>query len=206
MSEKIEQIPEDKAGLIRQGVMTTIQYRLATVLVKMRNKPKKFLIYPNKKLKRIAEPVDFDKYKMSDRIKIVRQMGATLGSVGYGMRLGIAAPQIGINLRVIAVGGDVMFNPTFTPPKNTPLEDREEACYSVPKRVFLVPRAKYGWAKWTDIDGNPKEEKITGMKALVFQHELAHLDGKCCIDEGREITVGKKEEEVFSPSQIVSNN
>ena len=122
------------------------------------------------------------------RTAIVRKMGAALAKQTYGDKLGIAAPQIGINLRIMIVRGNVMFNPQWTPSK-APLEDITEGCYSVPKKVFSVPRAKYGWAKWTNIEGKPFADKLNGIPAIVFQHELSHLDGKCCPDLGKEIKI-----------------
>lgn len=113
------------------------------------------------------------------------------------MRLGIAAPQIGINKRVIIVRGNVMFNPEWMPTKAPP-ETVIEECYSVPGKRFKVSRAPYGWAKWTNIDGKPFEDKLKGLPAIVFQHELDHLDGKCCID------VGEPVDEV--EPQLKSNN
>ena len=147
----------------------------------------KILVYPDSRLKRIAEPVDFDKIPFEKRVKIIRKLGAALAKQTWGQKLGIAAPQIGINLRVMVVRGNVMFNPKWQPTKAPP-ELNTEGCYSVPYRLFRVERAKYGWAKWTDVNGNPFEDKLSGMPAIVFQHELDHLDGKCCADVGIEIT------------------
>jgi len=121
-------------------------------------------------------------------VAIVRKLGMALAKQTYGMKLGISAPQIGINLRVMVVRGNVMFNPEWQPTKAPP-EQGQEACYSVPKRIFKVNRAPYGWAKWTNIDGKPFEDKLTGIPAIVFQHELNHLDGICCIDIGEEIKI-----------------
>lgn len=123
---------------------------------------------------------------MFERTSIVRKMAAALGGVTYGQKLGIAATQIGINYRVIIVRGNVMFNPEWTPSK-APMTSMTEACYSVPGRFFTVYRAPYGWAKWTNIEGKPFEDKLTGVPAVVFQHELDHLDGKCCVDVGEEL-------------------
>lgn len=114
-------------------------------------------------------------------------MHAALINTAYGQRLGIAAPQIGINKRICIVRGVVMVNPEWTPVKGFALEDILEGCYSVPQRQFTVPRVKYGWAKWYSIDGVYREYRIKGLEAIVFQHELDHLDGKCCIDVGKEM-------------------
>ena len=113
-------------------------------------------------------------------------MGAALQATKWGMKLGIAAPQIGLNQRVVIVRGNVMFNPTWEPVKAPP-ETITEGCYSLPNKTFKVSRAKYGWAKWTNINGRPMEDKLNGLPAIVFQHEVDHLDGKCCADVGEEI-------------------
>lgn len=153
----------------------------------MRNRPFKILIHPDKRLKRFALPVDFEKTTIEERSAIVRKMGASLAMQRYGMKLGIAAPQIGINLRVMIVRGNVMFNPEWRGANQ--FEVGIEGCYSVPGKTFRVQRSKYGWAKWTSIDGRPMESKLKDLPAIVFQHELDHLNGECCADVGEEIIV-----------------
>lgn len=112
-------------------------------------------------------------------------MFATLKSMTYGSRLGLAAPQIGVNLRVVIVAGTPMINPEFKPAAVS--IDVTEGCYSLPNdgKRFLVKRAKYGWATWYDVDGTFREEKVHDMKAVILQHEIDHLDGKCCDQAGR---------------------
>lgn len=44
--------------------------------------------------------------------------------------------------------------------------------------LFKKWRAPYGWAKWVEpTSGIVREEKLKGIKAVVFQHELDHLNG-----------------------------
>ncbi|KKT20020.1 MAG: peptide deformylase [Candidatus Nomurabacteria bacterium GW2011_GWF2_43_8] len=163
-----------------------LRFRSIKALLAWRNRPMKILIYPNKRLKRIAVPVDFEKTTREQRMAIVRKLGVSLAQQQYGDKLGISAPQIGINLRVMVVRGNVMFNPEWHPTKASP-NQVVEGCYSVPRKVFRVPRAPYGWAKWTNIDGRPIEAKLNRLPAIVFQHELDHLNGKCLADVGEEI-------------------
>ena len=145
------------------------------------------LIHPDPRLKRTAQPVDFDKTTREDRVRIVRKMHSTLQAQTWGEKLGLAAPQIGINKRVMLVRGTVMFNPSWYATEAPP-NQITEGCYSVPGKTFKVSRAPYGWATWTDINGNKNiNVKIKGVPAIVFQHELDHLDGKCCVDIGVEI-------------------
>lgn len=154
------------------------------MILKLRNRIPEILVYPNKKLQRIAEEVDFEKTSLKKRTDIIRKMGAALGNSKYGMQLGIAAPQIGINKRIIIVRGNVMFNPSWNPSHQT--KDMVEACYSLPGKFYKTTRAKYGWAKWTDINGKPCESKLHELPAIVFQHEFDHLNGTCCHELGEE--------------------
>lgn len=175
-----------KYKVLPKAVWYWAVYNIATWLVKLRNRPRKILIHPHWRLRRIAKPVNF-KQNRAKRDRIVHQMMNALISVGYGSRLGIAAPQIGINRRVIIVQGMLMFNPEWTPSR-APSEASQEGCYSVPHRTFVVSRAPYGWVKYQDIDGVSREMKLNGLKAIIFQHEFDHLNGKCCADVGEEIS------------------
>ena len=168
------------------AIILSVSIKIAKMILKWRNRPISILIYPNPLLKRISEPVNFENTSKEERTEIIRKMGIALVNQTWGEKQGIAAPQIGINLRVIVVRGNVMFNPEWTPTK-APEELMIEACYSVPGKMFQVYRAKYGWAKWTNIYGKPFEDKLSGIPAVVFQHELNHLDGICCNEIGEEI-------------------
>lgn len=169
-----------------RAVTLWLFYKAVKTIIGWRNRPQKILLYPDERLARIAESVDFQKTTRKQRIKIIRKMGASLAQQKFGERLGIAAPQIGINLRVIIVRGNVMFNPEWKPVKGQK-EYMIESCYSSPKKLYRVQRAKYGWAKWTNIDGKPFESKLKGIPAVVFQHELDHLKGVCCDNIGEKI-------------------
>ena len=173
-------------GSLVKAIYLWARFKMVKLLVNWRNRAPEILIYPNPRLKRIAEAVDFNKITLEKRVGIVRKLGVALAKQSYGQRLGIAAPQIGINLRVIIVRGNVMFNPEWQPTKAPP-ETSIEQCYSSPNKTYKVSRAKYGWAKWTNIDGRPMESKLNYVPSIVFQHELDHLKGICCADIGKEI-------------------
>lgn len=103
---------------------------------------------------------------------------------------GLAAPQIGVPLRVVIFGFDhnprypdaeavpytVLCNPTLTP-----LDDAEdldwEGCLSVPGMRGLVPR--YTHLRYTGFDagGQIIDRRVSGFHARVVQHECHHLDG-----------------------------
>lgn len=172
--------------LIPKALWLWARYNVMVWLLKRRNRPMPILVHPDPKLARIAEPVDFKKESYDELSTIVRKMGNALSSVSYGGKLGLAAPQIGINKRICIVQGAVMFNPHWQPSK-APLNMGFEGCYSVPNREFKVWRAPYGWATWQSIEGVQRSKKMHGQLAVVFQHELDHLDGKCCVDVGEEV-------------------
>lgn len=94
--------------------------------------------------------------------------------------IGLAAPQIGksIRLAVAEVDGVEHFwiNPTIT----TFSEEKilfEEGCLSLPGQYFPIVRSKEVTVKYLNEKGLPKKLRATGLLAVVFQHEIDHLDG-----------------------------
>lgn len=95
--------------------------------------------------------------------------------------VGLAAPQIGVNKNMAIVLGVPMMNLEFTPTKHS--ETRQEGCFSMNygKDFYEVERPKRGFARWVDTrNGKQREEKLVGLQARVFQHELDHINGKLC--------------------------
>jgi peptide deformylase len=103
---------------------------------------------------------------------------------------GLAAPQIGVGLRVVIFGVD--FNPRYPDaepvpytelvnPVLTPLsgemEDGWEGCLSVPGLRGVVPRYTALRYEGFDPRGNPIAREVSGFHARVAQHECDHLDG-----------------------------
>jgi peptide deformylase len=103
---------------------------------------------------------------------------------------GLAAPQIGIGLRVVIFGFEdstrypeapsvpftVLINPELTP-LGEELEEGWEGCLSVPGMRGLVPR--YRHLRYTGVDaaGHPIDRTVSDFHARVVQHEVDHLDG-----------------------------
>ncbi|MEP7313658.1 MAG: peptide deformylase [Pseudomonadota bacterium] len=103
---------------------------------------------------------------------------------------GIAAPQIGVSLRVVIFGFESSERYPDAPPVpatvliNPQLEvvddEREEGwegCLSVPGMRGLVPRYKRLRYRGFDADGKPMDRSVDGFHARVVQHEVDHLDG-----------------------------
>ena len=103
---------------------------------------------------------------------------------------GLAAPQIGVGLRVVVFGFDsnprypeagsvpytVLINPVLTPLSDE-IEEGWEGCLSVPGLRGLVPRWKFLRYSGFDAYGKPIERSVEGFHARVVQHECDHLDG-----------------------------
>ena len=107
---------------------------------------------------------------------------------------GIAAPQIGVSLRVVIFGqrNNTLENPRYADANEVPytvlinpvlsfigaeLEDGWEGCLSVPGLRGIVPR--YQRLHYTGFDqfGNVIDRMVSGFHARVVQHECDHLDG-----------------------------
>jgi len=103
---------------------------------------------------------------------------------------GLAAPQIGVPLRVVIFGVEhnprypdadpvpytELVNPVLVP-LDDEMEDGWEGCLSVPGLRGVVPRFLRLRYSGFDPQGRPIEREATGFHARVVQHECDHLDG-----------------------------
>lgn len=101
--------------------------------------------------------------------------------------VGLAAPQIGINLRlsVVDVIGDkkqqlVLVNPEII--QSEGLVEYQEGCLSVPGAYDRVMRAEKVTIRALDRSGKPFEMSADGLMGECFQHEIDHLNGKLFVD------------------------
>ncbi len=108
--------------------------------------------------------------------------------------VGLAAPQIGIPLRLfvvdITVGRDprgliTLVNPEFVAREGMQLE--EEGCLSLPGFNATVARPEKVVIKGLDLLGKERVYEGDGLLARAFQHEMDHLDGKVFVDRLRGI-------------------
>ena len=106
--------------------------------------------------------------------------------------IGLAAPQIGVPLRVcvidLSVGkstGELLtiVNPEFVTREGLQLED--EGCLSLPGFTATVPRPSEAVVRGLDRFGKPLEIKGEGLLARALQHEIDHLDGRLFLDRLR---------------------
>ena len=106
-------------------------------------------------------------------------------SVTVPGRAGVAASQIGVNLRAFSYNVDgtigYLLNPRIVEVRGEP-ELVEEGCLSVPELWYPVRRAPYARAEGIDLDGRPVVLEGTGLLAQALQHEVDHLDGLLYLD------------------------
>ncbi|MDR2129296.1 MAG: peptide deformylase [Burkholderiaceae bacterium] len=140
------------------------------------------------RLLRVAQPVrDFGGTALR---QLVADLLETMHAAGG---VGIAAPQIGVDLQVVVFGGDapnprypqaplvprtVLCNPQITPLSNQQEEGGWEGCLSVPGLRAWVPRWWHIRYCGFDEMGQPIAREVQGFHARVVQHECDHLQGK----------------------------
>jgi peptide deformylase len=125
-----------------------------------------------------AEPVrDFD----AELRKLVKDLTDTmLDAPGVGL----AAPQIGVGLRVFTYYVDDQLGHLINPSLELSEEQEtdDEGCLSFPGLAYPVPRAWGAVAKGFNMYGEPVTLEGTGHLARCVQHETDHLDGILFID------------------------
>ena len=108
--------------------------------------------------------------------------------------IGLAAPQIGVPLRLFVVDASsgqeagaliVMVNPTFL--DRDGLQKEDEGCLSLPGFNAAVPRPSRVVVRGLDRDGSSRDVEATGILARAFEHEMDHLDGSLFPDRLRGI-------------------
>ncbi|MEY4493888.1 MAG: hypothetical protein RL570_3 [Actinomycetota bacterium] len=100
-------------------------------------------------------------------------------------RAGVAAPQIGVNLRAFSfnVNGEVgyVINPELIEVSGEKILV-DEGCLSVPDLWHKTPRYEFAKAIGVDLQGNEIVLEGTGLMAQMLQHECDHLEGLVYLD------------------------
>ena len=108
--------------------------------------------------------------------------------------VGLAAPQVGVPLRLfvvdITLGHDprgliTLVNPEWVAREGVQVE--EEGCLSVPGFSASVARPQRAVVKGLDLEGREQTYEGQGLLARAFQHEMDHLEGKVYLDRLRGI-------------------
>ncbi|PIY11354.1 MAG: peptide deformylase [Flexibacter sp. CG_4_10_14_3_um_filter_32_15] len=105
--------------------------------------------------------------------------------------VGIAAPQVGINKRIIWVKRfdkvkeempfEVYINPKIIKYSDE-VKETMEGCLSIPDRREKVIRPDKITIEYQTLDGKLHQEIIDGFTSVIFQHEIDHLDGILYLD------------------------
>jgi peptide deformylase len=124
-----------------------------------------------------TEVVDFDKEL---RVLVKDLTETMLAAPGAGL----AAPQIGVSLRVFVWDVDEalghLVNPTLD--LSDEIQEGDEGCLSFPDLVYPTPRAFRAVAKGFNMHGEPIVIEGTELLARALQHETDHLNGILFID------------------------
>ena len=154
------------------------------------------LRYPHPVLKKLCHRVEQIDPCIHDLVQdLVDTMHEGPGSVG------VAAPQIGVTLRVCVVdvsrnrhGKDnnhgllLMINPEITARSGS--ATMREGCMSVPDYTGDVDRATEITLQFTLPEGTLQVMTATGFEAVAIQHEMDHLDGILFLDRVTSIKTG----------------
>lgn len=142
--------------------------------------------YPDPRLALISKPVA----AITPAIKkLARDM---LDTMYEAEGVGLAAPQIGQQLRMLVMDAGwrngekrprIVINPVLSEPGEL-ITSENEGCLSVPYGFRAdVPRAASIHLKGLDLEGNELDEIMTGLDAIIIQHETDHLEGRLFIDK-----------------------
>ena len=106
-------------------------------------------------------------------------------SMWHQVGIGLAAPQVGISLRIVVMddgkgGASALINPAISDRGGSVRE--EEGCLSLPGIFADVERNKWVRVSAQDEAGQPISFEAQGLRAKVIQHEIDHLDGVLFID------------------------
>ena len=169
-------------------------------------------------LTRVIKPFDFNETETDPYIlvQILQRMRAEHGG------LGLAAPQVGWDLRLIVIGepknteakeGEEFseeFNQCFFNPEIIEYSDNEvymvEGCLSFPGLFIKVKRPDWIEIKWETEEGSEVIEKCGGMTARILQHEVDHLEGILYQTRANRYHLGKARKEVEKMKRLRKKN
>jgi peptide deformylase len=142
-------------------------------------------LYGDPVLRTVAEPVA----AVTPEIRAI--IADMVESMWHQVGIGLAAPQVGVSLRIVVMddgkrGARTLINPTITDRRGSVRE--EEGCLSLPGIFAEVERSKWIRVSALDGEGVPITFEVEGLHAKVVQHEIDHLDGVLFIDRLAPVT------------------
>jgi peptide deformylase len=140
-------------------------------------------------IRKYGDPILRKKSKLVSKIsQDIKRLAVGMLEAMYCERgLGLAAPQVGVLLRICVVDVNpdkkspvIMINPQVIISGDKVLE--QEGCLSLPKLFAPVKRFYNAVVEYTDLEGKNKKIEAEGLFARAIQHEIDHLDAKIFID------------------------
>jgi peptide deformylase len=139
------------------------------------------LIYPDKRLREIAKPVD------AVDAEVLTLLDDMLETMYDAPGIGLAATQVGVNRRIVVIDVSehkdaplTLINPEIL--ESTGAGVGEEGCLSIPGVYEDVERSAEIRFRALDRNGESYEMDADGLLAVCVQHEVDHLDGKLFVD------------------------
>ena len=133
-------------------------------------------------VRRYGDPILRQKAQPVEAItpEIRKTLTDMLETMYYQVGIGLAAPQVGVSLRIILVddgprGPRALLNPAIVDQRGS--VRGEEGCLSIPGFFGEVERSEWVRVEAMDAEGRPLSFEAKGLQARVIQHELDHLDG-----------------------------
>jgi len=145
------------------------------------------LINPNPVLRRKSKEISKEELNSKELQELCLDMAKTMKAKDG---LGLAAPQIGENIRLIVIntqdGTICLLNPKITK-RSWGKERGEEGCLSLPNIFGEVKRHKKIDCLYLNAKGKEVKIQANGLLARVIQHEIDHLDGILFIDKAKNV-------------------
>lgn len=142
------------------------------------------LIHPDPRLKKVCTPVA----ALDDGLR--KLMDDMLDTMYDAPGIGLAAPQVGVDARLLVMDcahpddprqPECLVNPEILW-SSEGTNVHEEGCLSIPEVFAPITRPAEVRVRFLDRDGTVQERHYTGLHATCVQHEIDHLNGKLFID------------------------
>jgi peptide deformylase len=147
---------------------------------------KKIIKYPNEILRQKTREVKVDELKDPKIKRLVLDM---IQAMEDEKGVGLAAPQVGSDLKICMVKNDeeifVLVNPKIKS-LSRKTDIFEEGCLSFPGQFFPVERPIKVKVQARDMDGEKMKIRADGLLSRALQHEIDHLNGILVIDRALE--------------------
>ncbi len=146
--------------------------------------PLPLVLAPDPRLKVKTRPVG-----EKERETVRTAVSCMLATMYAASGIGLAAPQVGLDLRFAVIDLQpedkpapiTLINPRVAQASREEVT-REEGCLSLPGHYAEVTRPEKVVVAYEDIDGNPQTIEAEGLLATCLQHEIDHLDGILFVD------------------------